>query len=239
VGAPRLWNIFKLDDEKMSIKVALIIGAGPGISLSFAKKLIAAGYTVALASRNMEKLNPLAKSIGAHACKVNANSIEDIKSLFSFVENTWGEPEVVLFNPSSRVKGDILSLDAIKVSDAISTTALGAFVTAQEAAKRMIPKNQGTIFFTGATASVKGFAGSSGFAIGKFAVRGLAQSLARELSPLGIHVAHFVIDGAVKTDPSNDAMTADAISETYMAILNQPKAAWTWEIELRGKDEKF
>ena len=116
---------------------------------------------------------------------------------------------------------------------------MGAFVAAQEAAKRMVPKNRGAIFFTGATASVKGFAGSSGFAMGKFAVRGLAQSLARELSAFGIHVAHFVIDGAVKTDSANDAMTADAIAQTYMAILNQPKAAWTWEIEIRSKDEKF
>ncbi len=223
----------------MNHKVALIIGAGPGISLSFAKQLIASGYTVALASRNMDKLKPLAASIGAEAFMADASSIENIQSLFSEVEKTLGVPEVVLYNPSARVKGEILSLDARQVSDAVSSTAIGAFVAAQEAAKRMIPRNHGAIFFTGATASVKGFAGSSGFAMGKFAVRGLAQSLARELSPVGIHVAHFVIDGAVKIDPANDAMTADAIAQTYMAILNQPKAAWTWEIEIRSKDEKF
>ena len=187
----------------------------------------------------MDKLKPLAEEIGAHAFKVDASSVEDIQKLFYFVENAWGEPEVVLFNPSARVKGDILSLDPAKVSAAIQTTALGAFTTAQEAAKRMIPRNHGAIFFTGATASVKGFANSSGFAMGKFAVRGLAQSLARELSPKGIHVAHFVIDGSVKTDSENDAMTAQAIAKTYMAILNQPKAAWTWEIEIRSKDEHF
>lgn len=223
----------------MDKKVALIIGAGPGISLSFAKQLIAAGYTIALASRDMNKLKPLAMSIGAEAFKVDASSYEEIRSLFSVVDNALGVPEIVLFNPSARVKGDILSLDAHKVSEAISTTAMGAFATAQEAAKRMIPLNRGAIFFTGATASVKGFSGSSGFAMGKFAVRGLAQSLARELSPAGIHVAHFVIDGAVKIDPANDSMTADAIAQTYMAILNQPKAAWTWEIEIRAKDENF
>ena len=223
----------------MNHKVALIIGAGPGISLSFAKQLIATGYTVALASRDMDKLKPLAVSIGAEAFTADASSLESIQSLFSEVEKTLGLPEVVLYNPSARVKGDILSLDAHQVSDAVSSTAIGAFVTAQEAAKRMIPRNHGAIFFTGATASVKGFAGSSGFAMGKFAVRGLAQSLARELSPSGIHVAHFVIDGAVKLDAAHDAMTADAIAQTYMAILNQPKAAWTWEIEIRSKDEKF
>jgi NAD(P)-dependent dehydrogenase (short-subunit alcohol dehydrogenase family) len=220
-------------------KVALIIGAGQGISLSFAKELVSAGYTVALASRDMEKLKPLALSIGAQAFKVDASSIDDIQKLFYFVENAWGEPEVVLYNLSARVKGDILSLNPNKVSEALHTTAMGAFATAQEAAKRMIPRNHGAIFFTGATASIKGFAGSSGFAMGKFAVRGLAQCLARELSPQGIHVAHFVIDGSVKPDPVNDAMTADAIAKTYMAILNQPKAAWTWEIEIRSKDEHF
>ena len=220
-------------------KVALIIGVGPGISAAFARELVTAGYIVALASRDMEKLKPLAESIGAHAFKVNANSIDDIQKLFSFVENAWGDPEVVLYNPSARVKGDILSLDPNKVSEAVHTTAIGAFIAAQEAAKRMIPRNHGAIFFTGATASVIGFANSSGFAMGKFAVRGLAQCLARELSPQGIHVAHFVIDGSVKSDPINDAMTADASAKTYMAILNQPKAAWTWEIEIRSKDEHF
>jgi NAD(P)-dependent dehydrogenase (short-subunit alcohol dehydrogenase family) len=223
----------------MSNKVALIIGAGPGISLAFAKQLIASGYTVALASRDLDKLKPLAISIGAESFKTDVSSIDSIQSLFESVETAMGEPEVVLFNPSARVKGEIISLDPNKVSEAVSTTAMGAFVAAQEAAKRMVPKNRGAIFFTGATASVKGFAGSSGFAMGKFAVRGLAQSLARELSAFGIHVAHFVIDGAVKTDSANDAMTADAIAQTYMAILNQPKAAWTWEIEIRSKDEKF
>jgi len=132
-----------------------------------------------------------------------------------------------------------LSIDPDKVSLAVHTTAMGAFVTAQEAAKRMLSKKHGAIFFTGATASVKGFANSSAFAMGKFAVRGLAQSLARELSPQGIHVAHFVIDGSIKVDAVSDAMTAEAIAKTYIAILNQPKAAWTWEIELRSKDEHF
>jgi len=223
----------------MSKKVALIIGAGPGISLAFAKQLTASGYKVALASRDLDKLKPLALSIGAEALKTDASSTESIQSLFESVDVALGEPEVVLYNPSARVKGEIISLDPNKVSEALATTAMGAFVAAQEAAKRMLPKNRGAIFFTGATASVKGFAGSSGFAMGKFAVRGLAQSLARELSPAGIHVAHFVIDGAVKTDAANDAMTADAIAQTYMAMLNQPKAAWTWEIEIRSKDEKF
>ena len=223
----------------MQNKIALIIGAGPGISYSFAKELRLAGYTVVLAARNMEKLKELCEPIGAFAYKVDVSSMEDIQKLFYFVENALGEPEVVLFNPSARVKGPIELLDRNKVSEAVNTTVLGAFVSAQEAAKRMIPKNHGAIFFTGATASVKGFSQSSGFSMGKFAVRGLSQSLARELSPQGIHVAHFVIDGSVKADSAGDAMTADAIAKTYMAVLNQPKGAWSWEVELRSKDETF
>jgi len=220
-------------------RVALIIGAGPGVSGAFARELIEAGYTVALAAREIERLKPFAENIGAVAFKVDASSILEIQDLFNRVDKALGEPEVVLYNPSARVRGDILSIDPDKVSLAVHTTAMGAFVTAQEAAKRMLSKKHGAIFFTGATASVKGFANSSAFAMGKFAVRGLAQSLARELSPQGIHVAHFVIDGSIKVDAVSDAMTAEAIAKTYIAILNQPKAAWTWEIELRSKDEHF
>lgn len=228
----------------MTNKVALIIGVGPGISYSFAKELRSAGYTVALASRDLQKLKPLSESIGAHAYRVDVGSPQEIRQLFSAVDKDHGEPQVVLFNPSARVKGGIETLDAQLVEQALHTTAFGAFVTAQEAARRMIPNRSGALFFTGATASVKGFAGSAGFAMGKFAVRGLAQCLARELSPVGVHVAHFVIDGAVKSEPTSPSsdlcpMSADAIAKSYMAVLNQPSAAWSWELELRSKDESF
>jgi NAD(P)-dependent dehydrogenase (short-subunit alcohol dehydrogenase family) len=222
-----------------SAKTALIIGAGPGISGHFAQALVQAGHQVAIASRRLDKLKHLADSIGAHAFQVDVESASSIQQLFAQVEQTLGAPEVVLFNPSARVKGPITTLDVSQVDSALHSTAMGAFVAAQEAAKRMIAKQTGALFFTGATASVKGFAGSSSFAMGKFAVRGLAQSLARELSPQGIHVAHFVIDGAVKAEADHDAMTAAAIAQTYMAILAQPKAAWTFEIELRSKNEVF
>jgi NADP-dependent 3-hydroxy acid dehydrogenase YdfG len=220
-------------------KIALLVGAGPGISGHFAKALRQAGYQVAMASRQVEPLKSLAHSMGAHAFQVDADSAHSIQRLFDQVDQALGVPEVVLFNPSARVKGPITTLDVQQVDSALHSTAMGAFVTAQEAARRMIARQSGALFFTGATASVKGFAGSSSFAMGKFAVRGLAQSLARELSPQGIHVAHFVIDGAVKTESDHDAMTAAAIAETYMAILAQPKAAWTFEIELRSKNEVF
>jgi len=224
----------------MSNRVALIVGAGPGISASFAEALVADGYRVALASRSLGRLQPLAAAVGAHAYQADAASRDDLVQLFQDVDRGLGAPEVVLFNPSARIRGDLLSLDIDAASAAIQATTVGALVTAQEAARRMLPRGRGSIFFTGATAGIKGFARSSVFAMGKFAIRGLAQSLARELGPAGIHVAHFVIDGAViqgSRDPG--AFTPQAIARSYMAVLAQPGGAWSWEIELRSSTESF
>ena len=224
----------------MKKRVALIVGAGPGISAAFAGTLVADGYQVALASRSLDKLRPLAESLGAIPFQVDAASAASIVRLFLAVERDLGAPDVVLFNPSARIRGDLLSLNVDAASTAMQTTAIGALVTAQEAARRMLPKGHGSLFFTGATAGVKGFARSSVFAMGKFAVRGLAQSLARELGPAGIHVVHFVIDGAVvqgSQDPG--VFTPQAIAQSYMAALAQPPGAWSWEIELRSHTEPF
>ena len=223
----------------MAKRVALIIGFGPGISFAFADALINEGYAVAVASRNKEKLDSLSSKIGAIPFQADASSIESLQELFRSVDSALGEPEVVLYNPSGRVRGEITAIDPRLVADALNVTAMGAFVSAQEAAKRMLPKKRGTIFFTGATAGVKAFPRSSSFAMGKFALRGLAQSLAKELAPEGIHVAHFVIDGGVKEQGSVDEFTAKNIAQSYLAVLKQPPGAWTWELELRSKDEKF
>jgi NAD(P)-dependent dehydrogenase (short-subunit alcohol dehydrogenase family) len=224
----------------MSNPVALIVGAGPGISGAFAQALVAEGYRVALGARNLERLKPLAATIGATAFEVDASSAASIVALFERVEHELGAPGVVLYNPSARIRGELLSLDIAAAAAALRTTAIGALVTAQEAARRMLPKRSGSILFTGATAGVKGFARSSVFAMGKFALRGLAQSLARELAPAGIHVVHFVIDGAVV--PGGQApgdFTPQAIARSYMAALAQPRGAWSWEIELRSHTEPF
>jgi NAD(P)-dependent dehydrogenase (short-subunit alcohol dehydrogenase family) len=222
------------------MSVALIVGAGPGISAAFGEALVADGYQVALASRNLEKLSPLARRLNATAFAADASSPASLVRLFSEVDGELGEPEVVLFNPSDRVRGDLLSLDMQAAAAAIQTTAVGALVTAQEAARRMLPKSRGSIFFTGATAGVKGFARSSVFAMGKFAVRGLAQSLARELGPKGIHVVHFVIDGGVvQGGEALDLLSPRAIARSYMAALAQPSGAWSWELELRSHNEPF
>jgi NAD(P)-dependent dehydrogenase (short-subunit alcohol dehydrogenase family) len=224
----------------MKKPVALIIGAGPGISAAFAQALVADGYQVAVASRNLEKLRPLAHTIGATPFAVDASSPADLIRLFTEVDQSMGQTEVVLYNPSARIRGDLLSLDIAAASAAIQITAIGALVTAQEAARRMLPRGRGSIFFTGATAGVKGFARSSVFAMGKFALRGLAQSLARELGPQGIHVMHFVIDGGVDVvSQDTGALTPQAIARSYMAALHQPSGAWSWELELRSHKEPF
>lgn len=224
----------------MSKPVALIVGAGPGISSAFGQALVNDGYQVALAARNLERLETLATSIGATAFAADASSPQNLVELFHAVDHALGAPQVVLYNPSSRVRGDLLSLDPVAAAAAIQTTAIGALVTAQEAARRMLPEGRGSIFFTGATAGIKGFARSSVFAMGKFALRGLAQSLARELTPAGIHVVHFVIDGAVvKEGDAPGAFTPQAIARSYMAALDQPTGAWSWEIELRSHTESF
>jgi NAD(P)-dependent dehydrogenase (short-subunit alcohol dehydrogenase family) len=224
----------------MSKPVALIVGAGPGISAAFGEALIAAGYQVALASRNLEKLKPLAVKMNAQAFEADASSRDSLIRLFKEVDRSVGEPEVVLFNPSARVRGELLSLNIEDAAASIQTTAIGALVTAQEAARRMLPKGRGSIFFTGATAAVKGFARSTVFAMGKFAVRGLAQSLARELGPQGIHVVHFVIDGGVVQGSQDlSVLSPRAIARSYMDALAQPPGAWSWELEMRSHSEPF
>src|ERR1700721_303021 len=219
---------------------ALVAGAGPGISAAFGEAVGTGGYQVALASRDMAKLSPLAMKMNAKAFEADASAPASFVRLFGEVDRALGEPEVVLFNPSARIRGDLLTLDIAAASAAIQSTDIGALVTAQEAARRMLPKGRGSIFFTGATAGVKGFAGSSVFAMGKFAVRGLAQSLARELGPQGIHVVHFVIDGGVvQGSQALDVLSPRAIAQSYMAALAQPHGAWSWELELRSYTEPF
>lgn len=140
----------------MEQRVALIVGAGPGISGAFAEALVAAGYKVALASRNRGKLQPVAAAIGAMAFEVDVSAASSVVRLFDNVDREVGAPDMVLFNPSARIRGELLSLDMEAAAAAIRVTTVGALVTAQEAARRMLPRGRGSIFFTGATASVKG-----------------------------------------------------------------------------------
>ena len=227
-------------------KTALIVGAGPGISASLVRQLTQAGLEVAAAARDTTKLQPLAEETGAHLFAVDAADALSVERLFAEVEARIGVPEVVVYNASGRVRGPIAELDPAEVKRAIEVSAYGGFLVVQQAARRLVPRGSGAILLTGASASVKGFPLSSAFAIGKFGLRGLAQSAARELAPKGIHVAHFVIDGGVRSatrpepaDRPDSLLDPDAIAQTYLAVLAQPRSAWTWEIELRPWVESF
>ncbi len=219
---------------------ALIIGAGDGLSGSVARVFHGAGMKIALAGRNIAKLKELAAMTRAQTFTCDAMEPASIDQLFADVEKTWGAaPDVLVYNPSGRVRGPLASLDRDEVRKAIALTAFGGFVAAQAAVKRMEPKGHGAVLFTGASASVKGYAGSAPFAMGKFALRGLAQSMARELHPKGVHVAHFVIDGAIGKADGDTMLDPDAIAQSYLQILRQNRSAWTWEVELRPWVEKF
>lgn len=226
--------------------IALIVGAGSGISASVARGLAAAGFKVGLAARNIEKLAPLASEIGAETFAADASDPAAVARLFADADCRLGEPDVVLYNAGARAHGPIAELDPEAVRKAIEISAFGGFLAVQQAARRMIPQGRGAILLTGASASVKGYPHSAAFAMGKFALRGLAQSTARELGPKGIHVAHFVIDGGVRSarrpdppDRPDSTLDPDAIAQTYIEILRQPKSAWSLEVELRPWVETF
>ena len=229
----------------MDYKSALIVGSGAGLSASLARAFAKAGMSVALAARSTGKLNALAKETGAktYACDAADRAQVDKCS------PRWMPPvapDVVVYNASYRTRGPFVELDPAEVEKSIAVSAFGGFLVAQAAAKRMLPRGQGAILFTGASASVKGYAQSAPFAMGKFALRGLAQSMARELSPQGIHVAHFVIDGGIRSErrpgagrQAGFACSIPTPSPRANAGVEQPRSAWTQEVELRPWVEKF
>jgi len=227
-------------------ETALIVGAGSGLSASLSRLLAGEGMRVALASRNVDKLADLCRQTGAQAFACDAADPAQVAGLFEEVERRIGVPDVVVFNASGRTRGPFIGLDPKEVERSLIVSAYAGFLVGQQAARRMVPNGHGAILFTGASASVKGYAQSAPFAMGKFALRGLAQSMARELSPLGIHVGHFVIDGGIRSaeriepaEKPDSMLDPDAIAESYLHMLKQPRNAWTWEVELRPWVEKF
>jgi NAD(P)-dependent dehydrogenase (short-subunit alcohol dehydrogenase family) len=227
-------------------KTALIVGAGEGLSASLARLLSGQGIAVALAARKVEKLGALCHQTGARAFACNATEADDVARLFGMVEREIAAPDIVVYNASGRSRGAFVDLVPAEVEQAIAVSAFGGFLVAQQAAKRMLRNGHGAILFTGASASVKGYPQSAPFAMGKFALRGLAQSMARELSPQGIHVAHFVIDGGIRSaaraepaDRPDSMLDPDAIALSYWNVLQQPRSAWSWELEVRPWVERF
>ena len=215
-------------------ETALIVGAGKGLSASLARLLEREGMNVALAARNPEKLETRGLAL-----RCDATDRAQVEAAFDAVEGKWGLPDLVVYNASYRTRGAIAELDPAEVQKTLTISAFGGFLVAQAAAKRMLPRGAGAIFFTGASASVKGYANSAPFAMGKFALRGLAQSMARELAPKGLHVAHFVIDGGIGKDDGDTKLDPDEIARNYLHVYRQQRSAWSWEVELRPWVERF
>ena len=228
-------------------KIGLIVGAGTGLSASLARKFSGAGMQIALASRDTKKLYSLATELGAAVYSCDTSELKSVQDLFSLVQLDLGDPEVVIFNASKRDRGEITEIDVNEVREAILTTCYGGFLVGQEAAKIMKRVGSGTIMFTGASAGVKGFPKSATFAMGKFGLRGLAQSMARELHPQNIHVAHVVVDGGIHSEKEagfagkddDSQLSPDAIADTYYHLHTQHRSAWTCEIEVRPWLENF
>jgi NAD(P)-dependent dehydrogenase (short-subunit alcohol dehydrogenase family) len=225
---------------------ALIVGAGSGLSASLARALAKDGIRVVLAARTTDDLGTLIRETGARAFACDASKRAEVEKLFADIDAAGGAPDIVIYNASARARGPLIDLDPAEVERAIAVSAFGGFLVAQQAARRMLPKKHGAILFTGASASIKGYAQSAPFAMGKFALRGLAQSMARELAPQGIHVAHIVIDGGIRSarraepaDAPASLLDPDAIAASYLHLIRQPRSAWTWEIELRPWVERF
>ena len=237
------WVLYDIKNlgENMSESV-LIVGAGSGLSASIARKCSKQGMNVVLAARNIEKLKSIAKETQANVFSCDSSEIDQVDNLFREIDGFKESIDLVVYNPSARLRGPVHELDAMKTKKALDITCFGAFLVAQQATKRMLSQGYGSIFFTGASAGVKGFANSSVFAMGKFGLRGLSQALARELHPKNIHVGHFIIDGVIRAGVGNDGdnwLDPDSIAENYLHVHRQHRSAWSWEVELRPWVENF
>ncbi|MDA0262438.1 MAG: SDR family NAD(P)-dependent oxidoreductase [Proteobacteria bacterium] len=222
----------------------VIVGVGPGLGAALGRRFAAAGHAVMLASRTLDKVEAIAKEINnsggnAHAIAVDALDEASVVDLIARADGELGPLEVAIYNASGRVRKSVVDIEADEFIEAWQRSCLGGFLLGREAARRMTKRGRGSILFTGATASVKAFAKSAGFAVGKFGLRALAQSMARDLHPQGIHVGHFVIDGGISVDQGEARLDPDAIAETYYQFHTQPKSIWAWEIELRPWVENF
>ena len=240
--------------EQESGGVAVIVGAGGGLGAGLARRFASAGMEAAMASRNPRNAGALARDVaaatggGAHGYACDATDESDVAALFAQVEGELGEPDLVVCNASGFLMKSVLDIEVDELVAQWRTTCLGAFIVGREAARRMAARGRGTLIFTGATACYKGSANFAGFAIGKFGLRALAQSMARELGPRGVHVALVNVDGQIY-GPGHAGEVAqrgidsfldpDAIAETYLALHRQHPTAWTHELDLRPAIERW
>jgi NAD(P)-dependent dehydrogenase (short-subunit alcohol dehydrogenase family) len=237
--------------------VALVIGAGDATGGAIARRFGRGGYTVCATRRSLDKLQPLLEQVRAeggqaHGFACDARKEEEVTALFEEIESRIGPVEVLVFNIGANVPSSILEETARKYFKVWEMACFGGFLNAREAARRMVARGRGSILFTGATASLRGSSHFAAFAGAKHALRALAQSMARELGPKGVHVAHVVVDGAIDTEfirenfPERYALkekegilNPEHIAENYWMLHGQPRDAWTHELDLRPWTEKF
>ena len=232
----------------MAKDVALIVGVGPGLGAALARRFAQGGLAVAVAARRVDALSELAREIGGRAYACDATEEDSVSQLFAAVERDLGRPTVVVYNAGAFSPGSVLEINAADFERCWRALCLGGFLVGQCAARGMVEAGRGTILLTGATASLRGGARFANLAVGKFGLRALAQSMARELGPKGVHVAHIVIDGQIRSEryaelekqrPADGLLDPDAIAEAYWHLHMQARSAWTLEIDLRPWVEKF
>ena len=233
-------------------KVALVIGAGSSLGSAIARVFASDNYTTVVARRNGDELGPLKEEIESKggeclSFSLDARKEEDVINFIEKIENEIGEINVAVYNIGANIRFNILETTSRKYYKVWEMAAFGAFLMGREVARKMLPRKKGTIIFTGATASVRGKEGFAAFSGAKQAKRALAQSMAKELAPKGIHVAHIIVDGAIDTPWVNKLfpeyvkekkkvdglMKPDDIAQNYLVLHNQPKNAWTFELDLR------
>jgi len=222
----------------------IVVGVGPGLGAAIGRRFAKAGHPVALAARRPERLAAYVGEIeaaggSARAYGCDGTDESQMIELFERAEADLGPARVAIYNASGRVRKGIAEIGGEEFIEAWMRGCYGGFLLGREAAKRMLARGEGTILFTGATASVKSYAGSAGFAVGKYGLRALAESMARELQPKNIHVAHFVIDGAIGVDEGEARLEPDAIAEAYYQTHAQHRSTWSWEVALRPWVERF
>ncbi len=222
----------------------VIVGVGPGLGAALGRRFAASGYTAVLASRSLNKAEKIAEEIRndggqAHGIAIDGIDEASVTGLVRRAEEEFGPLKVAIYNASGRVRKSVVDIEADEFVEAWMSACYGGFLLGREAARVMVPRGNGSILFTGATASVKAFAKSAGFAVGKFGLRALAQSMARDLHPQGVHVGHFVVDGGIGVDEGETRLDPEAIAEVYHHFHTQPKSVWAWEIEVRPWVEGF
>ncbi len=232
-------------------ETAIVFGVGPGLGWALAKRCLSESMRVGAVARDEAKLKSMIESAGGGDIRPYAADVsnsEDVAQVFEAVDRDLGEPDLVVFNAGAFQRGNVIDIDPADFERCWRVGCLGGLLVGQAAARRMVRRGRGTIIFTGATAALRGGAGFANLAVPKFGLRALAQSMARELGPQGVHIGFVIIDGQIESERyrplagerGEDSLLApDAIAELYLQLHRQPRSAWSQEIDVRPWSERF